>query len=191
MSFLDFLELAALALALSMDAFAVAISKGLAASKVSYRQMLIVGAWFGGFQALMPLLGYFLADCCEKYIETYIPWISFALLLLIGLNMLREAIWGDDDEETDSFGFKTMLVMAIATSIDAMASGVTLFADGVNIFLAVAIIGVFTFVLSAFGVKVGHVFGAKYQKGAEIAGGLVLVLLALETLLENIGVLPW
>ena len=180
------LSVLGLAVALSMDAFAVAVGKGLASRKVTCRNMLTVGLWFGGFQALMPIVGYFLANSFKKYIETYIPWIAFILLLLIGLNMIRETIWGGDEEVNASFGFKTMFVMAIATSIDAMAAGITILAWDFNIFIAAGIIGIITFLLSAFGVKVGNLFGSKCQKGAEIAGGAVLILMAIKFLVEII-----
>ena len=181
-------EMLVLALALSMDAFSVAISKGLAAKTVRLRHMITVGLWFGGFQALMPLIGYLLADVCSTFIETWIPWIAFALLVLIGLNMIRESVWGEEEEVDASFGFKTMLVMAVATSIDAMVAGVGFVNEKyrlVEALIGAAIIGVTTFLFSSVGVKIGRLFGCKCQKTAEIAGGVVLVLLGIWTLVEN------
>ena len=181
-------EMLCLAAALSMDAFSVAISKGLAAKSVRPRHMIAVGLWFGGFQAMMPLIGYLLADICSNFIETWIPWIAFALLVLIGLNMIRESVWGEEEEVDASFGFKTMLVMAIATSIDAMVAGVGFVNDGYRLteaLIGAALIGVITFLFSSVGVKIGRLFGCKCQKVAEIAGGVVLVLLGVWTLVEK------
>ena len=181
-------ELIATALALSMDAFAVAVCKGLSVCRVKTKHMLITGLWFGGFQALMPLIGYLLADVCSNFIETWIPWIAFALLVLIGLNMIRESIWGEEEAVDASFGFKTMLIMAIATSIDAMVAGVDFVSKGYRLAEALggaAMIGITTFLFSAAGVKIGRLFGCKCQKAAEIAGGVVLVLLGIWTLVEK------
>ena len=154
--------------------------------------MLIAGLWFGGFQALMPLIGYFLGTTFSEYIEAYDHWIAFVLLAFIGVNMIREAISGEEEESNSCFGFKTMLVMAIATSIDALAVGVTFaLLPDVNIFVAVGSIGVITFVLSALGVKLGNIFGAKYKSRAELAGGIILVLMGLKILLEHLGVISF
>ncbi len=189
---MSYLELFIIALGLSMDAFAVAICKGLATPKVALRHMLIAGLWFGGFQALMPLIGYFLGTTFSEYIEAYDHWIAFVLLAFIGVNMIREAISGEEEESNSCFGFKTMLVMAIATSIDALAVGVTFaLLPDVNIFVAVGSIGVITFVLSALGVKLGNIFGAKYKSRAELAGGIILVLMGLKILLEHLGVISF
>ena len=186
------LELLLIALGLSMDAFAVSICKGLATPRVAPRHMLIAGAWFGGFQALMPLIGYFLGATFREYIEKYDHWIAFILLAFIGGNMLREALGKEEEEEEACacFGFKTMFLMAIATSIDALAVGVTFaLLPQVNIWLAVGSIGVITFLFSGAGVKIGNVFGAKYKKRAEIAGGAILILMGLKILLEHLGIL--
>ena len=153
--------------------------------------MLTAGAWFGGFQALMPVVGYFLGSSFREYIDAYTHWIAFALLAFIGLNMIREAILGDDEEADASFGFKTMFLMAVATSIDALAVGVTFCLADVNVWLAVGLIGVITFVLSAVGVKIVSLFGAKFKSRAEIAGGGILVLMGLKFLLEGLGVLKF
>ncbi len=179
------------AVGLSMDAFAVAICKGLATGRVKLRHMLLAGAWFGGFQALMPLVGYFLGSTFKVYIEMVDHWIAFVLLACIGGNMIREAFCGDDEEANASFGIKTMLVMAVATSIDALAVGVAYgcMSEPINIGFAVGSIGVVTFLLSALGVRLGNVFGAKYKSRAELVGGVILVLMGLKILLEHLGVI--
>lgn len=184
-------EIFLLALGLAMDAFAVAVCKGLALSKLQFKHYLIVGAWFGGFQGLMPLIGYYLGKAFGQYIEKFDHWIAFALLVLIGGNMIKEALSKCccDDEMTAGLGFATMLVLAISTSIDAAATGIVLQSEGANIWLSVIIIAVVTFVISAIGVKIGNVFGTKYKKKAEILGGSILVLLALKILFEGIGIL--
>lgn len=187
---MDIVSLLALAVGLSMDAFAVSVCKGLALKKVNAKHMCIVGAWFGGFQALMPTIGYLLGVRFEQYITAIDHWIAFVLLALIGANMIREAVSPGGDEEADaSLGFKTMLLMAVATSIDALAVGITFAFLSVDIVPAALTIGVTTFALSAVGVKVGNVFGLKYKKRAEIAGGVILCLLGLKILLEHLGVL--
>lgn len=185
-------ELLLLALGLSMDAVAVAICKGLSMDRLSAKNMVIVGAWFGGFQALMPLIGYFLGTQFADYIRTVSHWIAFILLVAIGLNMLREAISNkgkEANENTDcSLSVKAMFLMAVATSIDALAVGVTFAFLQVNIFPAILTIGVMTFTLSIIGVKIGSVFGAKYEAPAEIAGGVILCALGINILLEHFGV---
>ena len=187
-------ELIITAVALSMDAFAVAICKGLSLDRVRPKHMAITGAWFGGFQGLMPLIGFLLGSLFAKYIEAFDHWVAFVLLALIGANMIKEACEGDSCPADSSFGFKTMLTMAIATSIDALAVGVSFAmvanADpDFNIWIAVGLIGVITFCLSAIGVKVGSIFGAKYKSKAELAGGIVLCLMGLKILLEHLGVI--
>ena len=189
---MSYLELFVIALGLSMDAFAVAICKGLATPKVAVRHMLIAGLWFGGFQALMPLIGYFLGTAFSQYIESYDHWIAFVLLAIIGANMIREAIRGEEEESNACFGIKTMFVMAVATSIDALAVGVTFaLLPDVNILVAVGSIGVITFALSALGVKIGNIFGAKYKSRAELVGGGILILMGLKILLEHLGVISF
>ena len=188
-------EIILMAVALSMDAFAVAICKGLATKKAELKHMLTVGAWFGGFQALMPFIGCTVGAAFMSYIENLDHWIAFVLLGFIGGNMIREALSGDDDCEDcadSSYGVRVMLTMAVATSIDALAAGVGMSVDldGMGqILLAVASIGVITFILSAIGVKIGNVFGAKYKFIAELSGGIILVLMGLKILLEHLGVL--
>ena len=187
---MDIISLLLLAVGLSMDAFAVSVCKGLALKKVSLRHMCIVGAWFGGFQALMPSLGYLLGIRFEQYITAIDHWIAFVLLVLIGANMIREALSKEEAEEANaSLAFKTMLLMAVATSIDALAVGITFAFLSVHIVPAALTIGATTFLLSAAGVKVGSVFGLRYKKRAEIAGGVILCLLGVKILLEHLGVL--
>ncbi|MBE6779750.1 MAG: manganese efflux pump [Ruminococcaceae bacterium] len=186
-------ELFVLAVGLSMDAFAVAICKGLATRQLRPRHMLTVGAWFGGFQAIMPLIGYFVGTAFAKYVTAIDHWIALVLLCGIGGNMIKESFEKEEEEQCDSYGFKTMLLMAIATSIDALAAGISLAMDlkGNNTyaFIAVAFIGVITFTLSAVGVKIGNIYGAKFKSKAEFAGGLILILLGVKILLEHLGVI--
>ena len=184
------LELFLLAVGLSMDAFAVSVCKGLSTQKLQVKHYLIIGAWFGGFQALMPLIGYFLGSTFEKYITSVDHWVAFVLLALIGGNMLREGFSKEEENVNPSFSFKTMIVLAVATSIDALAVGITFaLLPDVNIAAAVSFIGATTFILSAIGLKVGHIFGTKYKSKAEIAGGIILILIGLKILLEHLGVL--
>ena len=187
---MSFIELLLIGLGLSMDAAAVSICKGLAAGRAKARHCLIAGVYFGGFQALMPLIGYFLGAQFKEAIAAYDHWIAFGLLSLIGGNMIREALFEKDEPETDgALSFRSMLLLAIATSIDALAVGVTFAFLDVNIWASVALIGVTTCVLSMIGVKVGSVFGAKYEKRAELCGGVILILLGLKILLEHLGIL--
>ena len=189
---MSLLELFILAVGLSMDAFAVSVCKGLALGKIRIKHMLTVGAWFGGFQALMPLVGYFLGSRFEQYIRSFDHWVAFVLLAAIGGNMIREALSNKEEEEADaSLAFKTMLLMAVATSIDALAVGITFAFLQVRIIPAVLFIGVTTFLLSAAGVKVGSLFGEKYKKRAELTGGVILVLLGVKILLEHLGVISF
>ena len=183
-------ELLILAVGLSMDAFAVSICKGLSVKKAGLKQMATCGIWFGGFQALMPLIGFFLGALFYDAISSFDHWVAFGLLALIGINMLREALSKDEEEANDDMSIKTMFVMAVATSIDALAVGISLaMAGNVNIWAAIACIGVITFLMSGLGVKIGNVFGAKFEKKAEAAGGVILILLGLKILLEHLGVL--
>jgi len=188
-------ELILTAIALSMDAFAVAVCKGLCTEKVEIKHMAITGAWFGGFQGLMPLIGFLLGSAFAKYIEPVDHWIAFVLLGLLGANMIKEAFSKEEeacDVNSASFGFKVMFVMAIATSIDALAVGITFaLLPDVNILVAIGSIGVITFILSALGVKIGSVFGAKNKKYAELSGGVVLILIGLKILLEHLGIISF
>ena len=181
-------ELFILAVGLSMDAFAVSICKGLSMKKLSLKNMCIVGLWFGGFQALMPTLGYFLGSAFADVVNSVSHWIAFALLALIGINMIREALSKETDDTDGSLSFKVMLIMAIATSIDALAVGVGFaMLKSVNIPVAVTFIGVTTFILSAVGVKVGSVFGDKYRSRAELSGGVILIAIGIKIVLEHYG----
>ncbi len=191
---MGFGELFLLAVGLSMDAFAVSVCKGLAMKRADLRGMATCGAWFGGFQGLMPLIGFFLGAMFADAIVAFDHWVAFGLLALIGVNMLREAFGPQEEcgcEQGDAdLSVKTMFVMAVATSIDALAVGISLaMAGDVNIVTAVALIGVTTFCLSAVGVKVGSVFGDKFEKNAQIAGGVILILLGSKILLEHLGIL--
>ncbi|MBQ1838356.1 MAG: manganese efflux pump [Ruminococcus sp.] len=178
-------EIFLLAVGLSMDAFAVSVCKGLSVQRLKPRHGAICGAYFGGFQALMPLIGWLLGRQFESLIKNIDHWIAFVLLVLIGANMVRES-FGKDEEVNDSFSFKTMLPLAVATSIDALAVGVTFAFLDVNIWIAIALIGVTTFTLSAVGVKIGNVFGAKYKSKAELAGGIILIALGIKILIEHL-----
>ena len=181
-------ELITTAIALAMDAFAVAICKGLASEKVRLRHMAIVGLWFGGFQALMPLIGYLIGSTFESYITGIDHWIAFGLLGVIGINMLREAFEKEEECTDASFAIPVMLTMAIATSIDALAVGVSFaIIPDINIALAISAIGIITFVLSGIGLKIGNVFGARYKSLAEGVGGTVLILMGVKILLEHLG----
>ena len=177
-----------LAVGLSMDALAVAICKGLAMPGITWKQCTIVGLWFGGFQALMPLIGYLLGVGFENRIKQIDHWIAFALLVLIGANMIREACHGEEESETSSLDAKTMLLLAIATSIDALAVGVTFAFLSVSIIPAISLIGITTFAISFAGVILGHQFGSRYRKKAEIAGGVILIILGVKILLEHLGI---
>ena len=186
---MDIWTLFILAVGVSMDAFAVSICKGLAMQKVKVRHAVTAGVWFGGFQALMPVIGYFLGIQFQGYITAYDHWIAFGLLLIIGGNMIKEALSNEEECADASMAFGKMLVLAIATSIDALALGVTFAFLQVDIWKAVAFIGVVTFSFSVAGIKIGNVFGAKYKSKAEFAGGLILILLGVKILLEHLGIL--
>lgn len=182
-------ELFVIALGLSADAFAVSVCKGLSVEKIKPSHELIVGLYFGGFQALMPLVGYFLGVQFQTLITSIDHWIAFSLLVLIGANMIREALYGGEENVDASFSPKSMLVLAIATSIDALAVGITFAFLQVSIIPAVCFIGAVTFTVSAVGLKIGNVFGGKCQTAAEIAGGSVLILMGIKILLEHLGIL--
>ena len=182
-------ELFILAVGLSMDAFAVSVCKGLAMSKITAGKAALVGLWFGGFQALMPALGFLLGFQFKESITAVDHWIAFILLGIIGGNMIREACSGECESESGSLDIKTMFLLAVATSIDALAVGITFAFLKVNIAAAVSFIGVTTFVISAAGVKIGNIFGTKYKSKAELAGGIILILLGLKILLEHLGIL--
>ncbi|WP_440300777.1 manganese efflux pump MntP [Huintestinicola butyrica] len=183
---MDLLSLFLIAVGLSMDAFAVSVCKGLATPKYKLKYSMICGAWFGGFQALMPAVGYLLGVNFKKYITAIDHWIAFVLLALIGFNMIREALKNDDEGADPSFTAKSMSLLAVATSIDALAIGITFAFLDVNIVAAVLFIGVCTFVISAAGVKIGSAFGTRFKSKAEIAGGAILIILGLRILVEHL-----
>ena len=179
-----------IAISVSMDAFAVSIGKGLTVKRLRKRDVMKTALWFGGFQALFPVIGYYATSTFSKYVTAVDHWIIFGLLLLIGGNMIREALSKDEDQLDGSLAFKTMLLLAIATSIDALAVGITFaFLPGTRIVPAVALIGSITFVFSAAGIRLGNVFGLRYKSKAEFAGGVILILLGTKILLEHLGVL--
>lgn len=185
---MDIFTLFTLAVGLSMDAFAVAVCKGLAMNKLTLKKAAAVGVWFGSFQALMPAIGYLLGVQFKDKIAFIDHWIAFILLGLIGINMIREACSKEEEETDDSLEIKEMFVLAVATSIDALAVGVTFAFLSVNIWAAVAFIGTITFLLSMIGVKVGNTFGTRYKARAELAGGAILILLGIKILLEHMGI---
>ena len=188
---MDFLTLFLIAVGLSMDAFSVAICKGLSMRKASVGRCSIVGLWFGGFQALMPIVGYFVGVNFRHAIESFDHWIAFALLALIGINMIREALGKEEDGEEcegceqEALSARKMFPMAVATSIDALAVGVSFAFLSVDIGTSALTIGVTTFVLSFGGVKIGNIFGARHKSKAELAGGIILILIGLKILLEH------
>lgn len=182
-------ELFVTAVVLSMDAFAVSVCKGLAMKKINLKSAAWVGLWFGAFQALMPAIGYLIGTSFKNLVETFSSWIAFVLLALIGLNMVREA-FGEEEKADCNLDIKEMFLLAVATSIDALAVGVSFaMLDKINIFEAVSFIGAVTFLQSMIGVKVGSIFGTRYNKRAQITGGIVLVLLGIKILLEYYGIL--
>ena len=192
---MSLIELFVIAVGLSMDAFAVAVCKGLSVTKLQPKHMLLTGLWFGGFQGMMPFIGYLLGSTFEKYITPVDHWVAFVLLGIIGANMIKESLGKDDECDCENssdnpFAVKTMFVMAVATSIDALAVGITFaLLPNVNITAAVLFIGVITFTLSCVGIKIGNVFGAKFKSKAEMAGGIILILMGLKILLEHLGVI--
>ena len=192
---MGFWELLLLAIGVSMDVFAVSVCKGLSTKKASPVHMAKCGVWFGGFQALMPLIGFLLGSLFAEAIVAVDHWVAFLLLGWIGVNMLKEAFSKEEEcdcnnEKNADFSMKTMLTMAVATSIDALAVGISLaMAGDVNILTAILLIGLVTGLLSALGVKLGSIFGDKFEKKAQIAGGAILILLGVKILLEHLGVL--
>ncbi len=186
---MNLISLFIIAVGLSMDAFAVAICKGLAMQKITIKKALIVGLWFGFFQALMPALGYLLGSQFDTYITSIDHWIAFVLLSIIGGNMIKEALSKEEECANDSLAFKEMIILALATSIDALAVGVTFAFLNVQIVPAVLFIGVITFTLSAIGVKIGNIFGCRYKSKAEFAGGIILIIMGTKILLEHLGIL--
>lgn len=185
---MSFLELFLIAVGLSMDAFAVSVCKGLSVKKLNVKHALLAGLYFGGFQFLMPVIGWLLGYRFESLITAVDHWIVFILLTLIGGNMIKESM-GDAEELSDDFGFRTMLLLAVATSIDALAVGISFAFLSVQILPASALIGVTTFALSGAGIYIGHVFGARYKSKAELAGGIILIVIGLKILFEHLGII--
>lgn len=189
------IELLFLSVGLAMDAFAVSICKGLNMTKINYKNAGIIALFFGVFQAGMPVIGYALGTRFAKYIESFDHWVAFGLLAFIGGQMIYEAVKGEEDDEDsdddgDSLDIKQLFILAIATSIDALAVGITFaLLDGMSIWFSVAMIGVVTFIISFFGVIIGNRFGNKYERKAELAGGVILVLIGLKILLEHMGII--
>ena len=187
--FMDFVTLLTLAVGLAMDAFAVSICKGLAMREKVLKKGIIVGLWFGGFQALMPTIGFFLGTQFKDQITSIDQWIAFVLLGLIGINMVKEALSNEEEQADDSIAVKEMFMLAVATSIDALAVGITFAFLNVHIVSAASIIGVCTFLISFAGVKIGNIFGTKYKSKAELAGGIILILLGFKILFEHLHIL--
>ena len=183
------IEIVLIGLSLAMDAFAVSICKGLSMKKMNWKSAIIISLYFGIFQAFMPVVSYFLGSTFESYVTNIDHWIAFILLSLIGGNMIKESFDSEDKKKNDKIDFKTMIALAIATSIDALAIGITFAFFEVNLLLSISIIGIITFLLSIIGVKIGNKFGDKYQNKAEFVGGLIVVLLGIKILLEHLGIL--
>ena len=187
---MDFLEIFLIAIALSMDAFAVSICKGLKMKKLNLKHTALIALFFGGFQALMPLLGWFAGKSFEKFVTSFDHWIAFGLLAFIGIKMICDSFKNEEDDNCDTFDIKELFLMAVATSIDALAVGITFALDKTVIILpAVSIIGVTTFVLAAIGVFIGYRFGSRYKNKAELAGGIILVLIGVKILLEDLKII--
>ncbi len=186
---MDLLAVVLIGVGLAMDAFAVSVCKGMAMRHPTIRQTVVVGLWFGGFQALMPVIGFHLGGALYDHISAYDHWVAFVLLLLIGVNMVREGLSDDGGEADASLGFRTMLLLSIATSIDALAVGISLAMTEGEILLPAAIIGAVTFVLSACGIRLGSVFGDRMGSRAEILGGIILIAIGSKILLEHLGII--
>ncbi len=183
------IEIFAIGIALAMDAFAVSICKGLSMKKMNWKNAIIIGLYFGTFQAIMPAIGYFLGTTLSGVVEKIDHWIAFILLSIIGGNMIKESSNDEMEKRNDKIDFKTMIVLAIATSIDAMAVGVTFAFLKTNLILAISIIGIITFIISVIGVIIGNNFGDKFQNKAELTGGIILIIIGLKILLEHLGII--
>lgn len=181
-------EIIFIAIGLAMDAFAVSVCKGLSMKKIKWKNTLIIALYFGLFQAVMPILGYLLGSSLSEFVQKIDHWIAFILLAIIGVNMIKESTDDELEKRNDRIDFKTMIVLAIATSIDALAVGITFAFFNVNLLFAVIIIGIITFILSIFGVLIGNKFGDKLQNKAELAGGIILIVIGLKILLEHLQV---
>lgn len=186
---MSFLEVFIIGIGLAMDAFAVSVCKGLAMKKIKIKNMLKIGLYFGFFQAMMPVIGYFMGIQFQGKVERFDHWIAFVLLGIIGLNMIREVLANDEEIQNDNLSFKEMIILAIATSIDALTIGITFAFLEINIWISVAIIGIVTFILSVIGVKIGNVFGARYEKISKVIGGIILITMGVKILLEHLGII--
>ena len=183
------IELILLSIGLGMDAFAVSVCKGISMKKMNWKKACIIGLYFGGFQAIMPVIGYFFGSSFESIITNIDHWIAFILLAIIGAKMIQEAFQKEEEEYNEDISVKTMIVLSIATSIDALAVGITFAFLKVNLLLAITLIGTITFILSVIGTKIGNRFGDKYENNAEFLGGVILILLGIKILLEHLGIL--
>ena len=184
---MSIIEIALIGVGLAMDAFAVSICKGLAMRRMNYKKAIIIAAFFGVFQALMPALGYVLGTTFDNKIAAIDHWIAFILLALIGANMIKEALSSDDDEcQDDSLRLGDLIMLSIATSIDALAVGITFAFFNVSLLLSVSMIGIIAFIICVIGVKVGNVFGEKYKSKAELAGGLILIVMGAKILIDHL-----
>lgn len=183
------LEILLIAIGLAMDAFAVSICKGISLKKMNWKKAIIIALYFGIFQALMPIVGYMVGSAFELFVTKVDHWIAFALLTIIGANMLKEAFAKDTDNLNENVDFKTMIILAIATSIDALAVGITFAFLQANIVISSAIIGIVTFIISIIGVKIGNKFGDKYERNAEVVGGFILIFMGIKILLEHTGII--
>ena len=183
------IELILLSIGLGMDAFAVSVCKGISMKKMNWKKACIIGLYFGGFQAIMPVIGYFFGSSFESIITNIDHWIAFILLAIIGAKMIQEAFQKEEEEYNEDISVKTMIVLSIATSIDALAVGITFAFLKVNLLLAITLIGTITFILSVIGTKIGNRFGDKYKSKAELAGGIILIIIGLKILLEHIGII--
>lgn len=183
------LEIVLIAIGLAMDAFAVSVCKGLSMKKMSWKKGIVVAGYFGIFQGLMPTIGYFLGATFETLVTKIDHWIAFGLLVLIGINMLKEVFSNETENYNDSVDFKTMIILAIATSIDALAVGITFAFLKTNILFSALIIAIITFVISLIGVKIGNKFGDKYERKAETVGGLILIFMGIKILLEHLEII--
>lgn len=185
---MDLLAVILVGIALAMDAFAVSLCKGLAIGKVRAKAMIIIGVWFGFFQFLMPVIGFYVGRSFYDLISEFDHWIAFLLLAIIGANMIREALSSEEEDNDPDIGFKIMLLLAIATSIDALAVGISLAMEGGNIWYEASVIGILTFAISAVGVKIGSLFGNRFGNKAELLGGVILIIIGVKILLEHLGV---
>ncbi len=184
-------EIMLIGVSLAMDAFAVSICKGLSMKKMNWKSAVIIALYFGVFQAFMPVLGYLLGTTFSGFVENIDHWIAFILLSIIGGNMIKESFDNEEEKRNDNIDVKTMVILAIATSIDALAVGVTFAFFKTNVVLSVLIIGLITFALSITGVKIGNKFGDKFRNKAELSGGVILIIIGLKILLGHLGLLPF